>query len=249
MSRKINAAADLLLSARRSGQALQSLPPELLPDTPDEAYAIQDLVTAASGAIGGWKTAPSKDGVKFNWAPIPAEGVFMDNANVPLAAFPRCELELEVCFLVAESLPQRDHPYERDEVIAALGELRVCLELFSSRYADRRARSPLEVLADGQNAAGVVIGTGLADWTGFDLGTTSLTLDYLGETHRQAGGRLLDDLLDACTDLANGSARLGGLQAGHVIITGARIGPIAASAAGQVHGKIEPIGTVSASLI
>lgn len=241
-------AADLLLEARTSGSPLDALPAELMPQDAAEAYRIQDQVTASLGPIRGWKTAPSKAGVRFNWAPIPVAGVLADGAEVSLTAFPRGALELEIGFIVGNDLPPRDTPYTHAELVAALGDMRVCLELFSSRYADRASRSTMEILADAQNALGAVVGTGLSDWQGVDLGATELVLDYAAQTHRQAGGRLLDEVLDACTDLANATGRLGGLRAGQVIITGARIGPIAATSGGPVEGRIEPVGAVHATL-
>jgi len=244
----ITRAAELLLSARVGGVPLPGLPAELQPANAEEAYRIQDRVTEGLGPIGGWKTAPAKAGVKFNWAPIPAANCFDDGATVPLSTFPGGALELEIGFVVTSPLPPRETPYSREEVEAALGDMRVCLELFGSRYADRASRSAMEILADAQNAAGVVIGTGLSDWQNLDLGRTDLALEYADQTHRTSGGRLLDELLEACTDLANGSTRLGGLAVGQVIITGARVGPVPATHSGQATGRIDPVGTVSATL-
>ncbi|MEX2375796.1 MAG: hypothetical protein WD942_09475 [Dehalococcoidia bacterium] len=246
---KIERAADLLLGARRSRHPVAAIPMELTPATVEEAYAIQDLVTAQLGRIGGWKTAPSKDGIKFNWAPIPEACVFGNGAEISLADFLRSFLELEIGFILRSDLPPRDAPYLRHEVVAAVAEMRVCLELFASRYADRASRTAVEQLADAQNAAGVVVGSGLAEWQGLDLELAELSLDYAGQHYVSRSGRPLDDLLDALTDLANGTGRLGGLRAGQVIITGARIGPIPASSAGFASGKIEPVGSVGGTFI
>lgn len=242
-------AADMLLHARQSGLALAELPAELMPATVDEAYAVQDLVTREIGAIGGWKTAPAKNGEPFNWAPIPAAGIFADGAEIPLQAWPRAMLELEIGLLMGRDLPDREEPYSREEVTAAVAEVRVCMEIFASRYADYTARGALEKLADAQNAAGAVVGTGLKDWQSLDLGRTGLALDYGGKRHESAGGESLDRLLDACTLLANGARRLGGLKAGQIVITGARIGPIAAAGTGAARGAIEPVGTVDAIFV
>src|SRR5690606_28171373 len=92
----IRSAAELPLEARTGGQPLETLPAALMPATIEEAYAIQDRVTAALGPIGGWKTAPANNGVYFNWAPIPATGIFPDAAEIALSAFPRSALELEI---------------------------------------------------------------------------------------------------------------------------------------------------------
>lgn len=245
----IRRAADLLLDARRSGNPLPALPDELIPATVADAYAIQDLVTDEIGAIGGWKTAPAKNGEAFNWAPIPAAGIFRDGAEISLAAWPRAMLELEIGLLLGSDLPERAEPYRPEDVRAAVSEVVVCLELFASRYADFSTRSAMEKLADSQNAAGAVIGTGTADWHRLDLGRTELLLDYAGKRHTQTGGNSLDELFEACALLANGAIRLGGLKAGQIIITGARIGPIAATDTGAVRGHIEPVGSVAATFL
>lgn len=244
----IQRAAELLLSARENARPLEALPSDALPADARESYLIQDLTTARLGPIGGWKTAPAKDGVKFNWAPIPARGVFANGATLSLSKLPPCELELEVGFVLGRDLPPREAPYTREDVIAALSEMVVCLELFSSRYRTRTERSALEVLADAQNAYGAVIGTGLGDWLDIDLAATELHFDYAGQVHTLRGGRLTDDLLEAIVDLANATGHLGGLHKGQVIITGARIGPIPAKYAGTALGRIAPIGTVSLEL-
>jgi 2-keto-4-pentenoate hydratase len=242
-------AADLLTSARTTGKPLVGLTGDLLPADTQDAYAIQDLITASLGPIGGWKTAPARKGVYYNGAPIPASGVYRHGAEIPLAAFPRCELELEIGFTVRSSLPPRKTPYSGEEVAPALGEMCVCLELFSSRYVDRTSRSPMEIVADAQSALGAVIGTGLASWHDFDLARTELALHYAGQTHTGTGGRLVGDVLDACTALANATGRLGGLTAGQVIISGARIGPIHATTAGLISGHISGVGAVTATLV
>ena len=246
---RISQAADLLLAARKSGQPLEALPAALVPQDVAGAYAVQHRVTQALGAIGGWKTASAKNGVAFNWAPIPASGVFADGAEIAFEKIPRAALELEIGLVLGSDLPPRAEPYDLDAVSAAIVEMRVCLELFGSRFADPDARSAFERLADAQNAAGVVIGTGPANWRDIDLAATELSLDCAGERHVARGGNALVPLLEACTALANGTAPLGGLRAGQVIITGARIGPIPATAPGPVHGAIAPVGTVSARFI
>src|SRR5579862_3875676 len=48
-------AARLLIEAHRTGRPIDRLPEALRPVTIEDAYAIQDHVTAALGAIGGWK--------------------------------------------------------------------------------------------------------------------------------------------------------------------------------------------------
>lgn len=242
-------AASLLLSARQNGTGLAALPQHLMPRSTAEAYAIQDLVGEQLGPIGGWKTAPEKNGVKFTWAPIPTSGVFANGADVPLAQFVNREVELEGGFVLAADLPPRSQPYTRDEVVAALGELVVCLEIFCSRYAVRTERSPLEVLADAQNAAGVVIGTGTAAWHDVDLEATTLKLRIAQDSYAATGGQSLASLIDACTDLANDTARFGGLKANQVIITGARIGPISVQEPHRAEGEIAPIGAVNVQFI
>src|SRR6516164_4780616 len=55
-------AADLLLDARRTNKPIADLPKELRPVTLEEAYYIQDRMSWAYEAIGGWKVgAPTPD--------------------------------------------------------------------------------------------------------------------------------------------------------------------------------------------
>src|SRR5690606_38800696 len=102
---RISQAADLLLGARKNRQPLEALPAALVPQDVAGAYAVQHRVTQALGAIGGWKTAPAKDGVAFNWAPTPASGVFADGAEIAFKKNPRAALELEIGLVLGSDLP------------------------------------------------------------------------------------------------------------------------------------------------
>ena len=245
----IRRTADLLVAARRSGQPLDAIPADLMPADPATAYAVQDLVTASLGAIGGWKTAPTTgEGVPYSWAPIPAAGIQADGADITGADFPRAGLELEIGLLLGSDLPPRAEPYALNEVTDAIAGIRVCLEVIASRYATPGARNPLEKIADAQSAAGLVVGSGTDDWRNTDLAATELSLEHAGQRHTATGGAVIAQLLEATVRLANGTQRLGGLRAGQVIITGARIGPVPA-ATGDIVGTIHPVGTVRAAFI
>ena len=51
----LEAAANLLLDARRTNTPIADLPEALRPTNLEEVYAIQDAIAEAYGEIGGWK--------------------------------------------------------------------------------------------------------------------------------------------------------------------------------------------------
>ncbi len=64
---RMRQAAELQLQARRALVPIVDLPIELRPRTLEEAYALQDVVAAAMGPIGGWKVGaePGSDSALF----------------------------------------------------------------------------------------------------------------------------------------------------------------------------------------
>ena len=65
-------AADLLLDARRTNKPITDLPAQLRPTTLDEAYFIQDRMSWAYEAIGGWKVGAATPDATPAFAPMSA---------------------------------------------------------------------------------------------------------------------------------------------------------------------------------
>jgi 2-keto-4-pentenoate hydratase len=154
----LDAAALHLLAARRRGRPGSRLLQSSRPSNIDDALAIQRRVALLLGEpVGGWKCSlPTTERILV--APIYAAaiGSVSPRAVPTLDGFAR--IEPEVAFVLAKDLPRRTTPYSEAEVRAAVGEIRLVLELIGSRYVDPSGLPFPEMLADGANNYGLHIG-------------------------------------------------------------------------------------------
>jgi 2-keto-4-pentenoate hydratase len=220
-------AAALLMDARQSGHRIADLPEDARPTSIEQAYAIQDATVRQLGAVGGWKVGPMRPGATPNCAPIAASLIHASPARFVYDTASAPEVEVEIAIRLGRDLPPRGTAYEADEMRAAIVSLHPAIEMLNSRFTDRKVVSPLSTLADAQSNAAVVIGSGLQDWREVELGRVAMRLRIDGEECAAAGGGPdTDNVLAALAWLANHlAARCGGLRAGDVVITGARLGP------------------------
>jgi 2-keto-4-pentenoate hydratase len=245
--KKTTEAASLLVAARQ-GRRLEGLPPGLVPATIEEAYAIQDVVVGPEPA-GGWKVSPAKPDAPSRCAPFPRENVHPDGAVLTFPAGRPIEVEVEVAFRLAEDLPPISRPRTVAEVAAAVESVHAAIEILSSRFVDRQAVPPLAAVADLQSNAAVIIGTGRPFAGAPDFATAPITVRAAGRTvHDGPQGPDTAQVTEALRWLADhAAARRGGLRAGDVVITGARVGPFAVEAGTTVQAEIAGIGKVSFS--
>jgi 2-keto-4-pentenoate hydratase len=222
---QIRQAAQILADARRTGVVLKDLPAELRPQTVKDAYAIQYSIAGLCGAIGGWKVGLPKPGDEPRATPIPAIYVIPSGGRWPASEPTRLEVEFAV--KIKTSLPKRDSPYVREEVLGAIGSAHIAFELLGARFQDRKQVAGLTLLADGQSNGGLVVGAPIPDWTQVDLAKLAMTLRVDGAVEATTFvGPAVDPTVDALVWLANHAAEhIGGLREGQVVLTGARIGP------------------------
>jgi 2-keto-4-pentenoate hydratase len=149
-------AASILVTARRQGTKAERLPVELRPSTVDEGFAIQRKASDVLGRrTGAWKCALPPAG-KVIAAPIYADSIYRTvecsfNAG-SVQSTVKAEPEL-ACFL-KHDLPPRRYAYGEPEVLDALGDVHLALELLGSRYSNPGSLTFPELLADGLFNAG-----------------------------------------------------------------------------------------------
>ncbi|MEJ1159431.1 2-keto-4-pentenoate hydratase [Prosthecomicrobium sp. N25] len=242
MSRTATRAADLLRSARQ-GTAIADLPEDLKPSTAAEAYAIQDATVARAG-VGGWKVAPVPD---YYGAPIDRDRFHPDGTVYPVGALRDPEVEIEIALVLGADLPPIGRPYRVEEVRAAVASVHAAVEMVGSAFADRRSVAMLTALADQQSNATVLLGTGTPAGLALDFASVPVRVVVNGATiHDGPSGRSTAATLDALAWLATHAAdRRGGLKAGDVVITGARVGPFPAKPGDRVEARFEGIGAVA----
>jgi 2-keto-4-pentenoate hydratase len=246
--------AEVLLEARRTRRPIAELEPDLRPQTLAEAYAVQDVMAQAFGAleapgIGGWKIgAPAPDATPL-FAPMPLIGGFLESGATLAPSYSRMRgIEAEVAFLLGRDLPRREQPYSEADILDAIASAHPAIEILETAFVDPDAVDPLSKIADMQMHGGFAYGTPVYGWQVLDLGAETVevfvdgALRYEGKSQNTAGS----DLLRLVTWLANeAGARTGGLSAGQWITTGSWSGKESAMAGSPVEVRFAHFGEVA----
>lgn len=248
MTQKARHAADLLLAIRANpANALPDFPEALRPADRADAYAIQRLVAASFGGIGGWKVGPFGGTTEPACSPLPAAVVVASPARF-VSTHRQNFIEAEISFTIGRDLPPRAEPYAREEIVAALATAHPTIELVQSRFDDIEAAQPLSILADNQSHFALVVGPGRKDWHGldFDAETVEQYVDHrLNQIHR---GNPAGDMIRLVQWLANtGSVWAGGLKKGQVVTCGSWTGKSLVGAKADVRVHFPSLGEAHAS--
>ena len=254
---EFNAARAALTEARRSARRIDPLPGEWVPSSLDEACRLQRVVAGDLGEIRGWKisglTAEQQRamGVTCPLAgPLLAPWVRESGGSFERAAFVQPRLECEFAFELKEDLPARATPYTRAEVEAAIGALRVVIEVVDTRLPANSA-AWME-LADDLNNGGFVVGAASSHWRTVRYAEQSIVLrryhadGTTAELARGDGRAVLDgDPVGAVVLLTNLPAMRGrGLRAGGIVTTGSCTGAVAVPGPGDIEADFGDLGTV-----
>jgi 2-keto-4-pentenoate hydratase len=158
--------AALLLQARREGTVVAALPADLRPASLEDAYAVSRLVAARLGEIGGWKIGATSDramrmlglGEPFH-APIPRSAITETSVwgTSAWGSQRAVTVDAEIVFEL-RSTPAAPG---LDSLRAAVGQVRLGLEVNAPRYAAPFTEGGLAIVADTGANAGLVLGPAL----------------------------------------------------------------------------------------
>lgn len=241
---QVHAAAALLRAARRDpAQRLAALPDDLAPPDMEACLAIQ-AAAAEHVSIGGWKVGKFSK-TEFFCAPMPAHGIHASGANLGHGLLRG--VEAEVAFHIGHSLPPREHPYTRAEVIHAMVSAHPAIEVLESAYIDPDVVPRLSNLADSMMHGGFVHGPGLADWHAMDFPNLTVTQTIEGLEPMQRTGNPAGDMISLVEWLANvGSVWAGGLRSGQWVTCGSWTGKTGAPRGAHVHVSFPGLGVAEA---
>ncbi|APA89656.1 2-keto-4-pentenoate hydratase (plasmid) [Paraburkholderia sprentiae WSM5005] len=244
--------ARILVTARRQGTLAERLPIELRPTNVDEGFAIQQKVGDQLGwQTGAWKCALPPAG-KLIAAPI-YDAVIYRGAQCRIHArlAQSCvRAEPELACVLARDLPPRREAYAEAEVLDALGNVHLALELLGSRYAHPESLTFPELLADGLFNAGLVIGPRVQlpeGATPADLPIEfPISLTRAGHDTVSFAGRHPDrSVLAPIVWLVNFLRVRGlGLHAGQAVITGSYAGVLELPIGCELHIGFGDLGTL-----
>lgn len=234
--------AGLLSAAHRARTQIQSAGE--LPDAA-QAYAAQDLVwrqIRPGARVRAWKVGGANDRVEPTASPI----LRLEQSPAQLAAadFHVIGLEAEIAFRLARDLPAAA---AEADIAAAVGEAVVAIEICDTRLSDWKTASELWKLADFQNNAALVTGSGTARWQTIDWRAQRAQLMVNGATRIDVTGahpfgnplRLMPWIAAHC------ARRSGGLRAGDVVTTGSWGGMHYVEPGCEVHARFPGIGEAS----
>ena len=222
-------AARLIWGAWSEGALLDGLPQACRPRSVADGYACQAHLDAFGGARRGWKIAATGAGGRAALGvDQPLAGPLYERFEVApggrLAVGRRMGIaEAEFAFTMAGALPPRDAPYERADVLAALGSFHPAIEAPDTRYSDHRAAGAPQLLADAGLAGTFAVGEPVDDYDPAALPAHELTLLRNGAQIAEGrGSTVLGDPVEAVRWLADELSRHGrGLEVGDVVLTGA----------------------------
>ena len=225
---------DALMAAHASAAPLPATPGLALPQSREEANAVQDAVVGALGGAGAWKVSPWVDGEEPAAAPIPARWVHRSGAILP--ADPRYRLEVEFALVLTRDPAGAIDPADVEVALA--------FELLRPRLADPQEWPPLARHADLQSSGGLVLGPS-RPLPAQDVADRALTLELSGQSPATVSTRLDPALLlkTLAWLAAHARFRNQALVPGLPILTGARIGPLPlpAGTAAATSDGFEPV--------
>jgi 2-keto-4-pentenoate hydratase len=251
----VEAAAERLWEAARSGVVCPPVADLLGPDDIGAAYRVQRLLTerrlAAGSRIVGHKIGLTSAAVQRQiGVDRPDFGVLFDDmryedgAEIPIGRLLQPKAEAEVAFLLEHDLEDASDPAA---VRAAVALAFPALEIVDSRIAHWRI-GITDTVADNASSGVFVIGAQGTPLAAFEPADVTMTMRRGAKVVSQGNGRdCLGDPLNALAWLAATAAEVGTpLRAGALVLSGA-LGPMVPVAEGDVfRADVAPLGAVAA---
>lgn len=260
---EIEAAAEMLFQAERTGIQCGLLSLRHPGMTLDEAYAVQAALVARKKAAGarviGWKIGLTSRAMQAALGiDTPDSGVLLDDmlfahgATVPRGRFIQPRVEAEIAFGMKSSLGGPD--VTRDEVLAATDWVAPALEILDTRIlrfdpATGRARIITDTVSDNAANAGIVLGPERHAANIFDLRWVGAIVTRDGVVEETGlGAGVLDDPVTGILWLVHRLARYGqGIEVGQVLLSGSFIRPVEAPPGSRFHADFGAFGAVGLS--
>lgn len=256
----ITAAAKDLYQAEVTGKQIGLLSLRFSDMTMDDAYAIQDALTAQKIASGrkviGWKIGlTSKAMQQALDIDIPDSGILFDDmlfangATVPAGRFIQPRMEAEIAFVMKADLPTEN--VSREDVLAATDYVTPSIEILDTRIlrkdpATGATRKIFDTIADNAANAGLVLGDERHAVDAVDLRWVGAIVTNNGEVEETGlGAGVLNDPVESVVWLARRMAQYGQqIKAGQIILSGSFIRPLECPPGSEIVADFGTFGTV-----
>lgn len=253
----IEKAADLLWQARLAGYRLDALPSDCRPRSVGDGYEIQNFMAAHIGrTVLGWKIAATTEaGRRRLGITEPVSGrlfsgfVLGDGERLHAGSMIMRVVEAEFAFRIGRDLPARSAPYKTQELIDAVADLHLAIELPDSRFEHHATMDAASMTADDAFAGWFILGPKIAQWRNLDLPNQAVRVIRNGQIARENHGvNTMGDPCEAFYWLARDRANQGdGLKAGDIVITGTRLTPVEILPGDRVSVEFLKLGEVGAA--
>jgi 2-keto-4-pentenoate hydratase len=240
-----------IAQARRSRTPFAFEPALAVPDMAAAYRAQADVATVLGAKVAGWKVGFAPDGGAPWAAPILDCDMRESGGDhvLPPGASVKIEAELGVRF--GRDLPVRAAPYNRDDILDAITEMFVGIELIVSRFANVTEADFVSKVADSFSNGAYAVGAGTAVFGSLDLSQLRCRLVVNGTVcNDRLGGHSDGDPLIPLVAWANAQAdQLGGLRAGQFLTLGTLNEPVPMDRAARIESSLEGIGEASLRLV
>ncbi len=255
--------AELLAQARINHKRLLELPAPIRPNTPGEAYPVQDglidrLLAHYGGSVIGYKvactnvTAQRQLNVDAPFSGRLLSAFFFESpAQVEAGQFFMRVVEAEFAFEMARDLPPTPAPRSRQEIAAAVKGVIPAIEIVDSRFDEWTTIGAPSLIADNACNAAWVKGRLLTSWQEIDLAAQAVRVTVNGKLRREGiGSNVLGHPLNALEWLVNNlSVRGLGLKAGQYVTTGVTTEVYMAERGDRITADFGPVGSVDLAFV
>ena len=200
-----------------------------------QAYAVQRLVMAELGAIGGWKVGAPGPQAAPNCAPMPSSFLFPSPKTFDSVRYTQRDVESEIGFTFGKDLPPRETPYSAGDIVAAIATCQPGIEVLQSRLPDPDAAGAMAALADFIATGAYVWGSPIKDWQNVNFSVVQIRQTIEGGLAREGVGNPAGDMVRLMVWLANaGAVWAGGIKKGQIVTCGSWTGKTPAPASSEV---------------
>lgn len=246
-----------LAAAWKTGNCIDDIAADELPQNRLEAYSVQDFMAQAiSDELSGWKvgaTSALMRELDGHDDVIPGR-IFTSvtwtghTVILPASRFPNARVETEFAFQLQRDLPVSAQPWHIDD-IAPYAVLHPAIEIIGNRHTTVNASAPvrsLMTIADNGGGIGFVFGDAVEKWHHYDFQNHIITLQVDdGSSAENFLGDMRCNPIQAVVDLANHLNSRGiGLFRGDFVSTGAATVPQPVHSASRVTAHFGNMGRI-----
>jgi len=228
-----------------------ALPEDIPLNEVQDAYTIQERVSAHLGTPSGWKLGGIVKGEVPRFSRLFSELSWHSPARLARDDYHVVFLEPELAVVLGGDLPARGTPYTLAEIAARVAGLHAAIEVVDSRFESWPEVPPLWQLADGLSHGGFVLGSGVDGGNLQQMKDAAYRLSLDGEVALSGrGGHPGGDPALLLMQMINTriAASGEGFRAGEVITTGTFDGVLEMQRGHRARLVFEGIGEVELTL-